>query len=407
VSRERAKGVNPVNSLFESLRLGMFVSCLQVVPPRLRNRATVFAAIILFTIQVCPVQQAYSQTAHFSGTQAVNMGAVNVGITGSISLRFTFDSGGPIEVPGVVTQGATGLDFTDAGTGTCTTNGTSHSYGAGDTCTVDVIFTPKYPGARYGAAVLRDNSGNVIATGYVQGTGVGSQVSFPPGAQSMLSLSGFTSPWAVAVDSAGNLYIANAVVGYDYPDNAVVKETWNGSGYTASKIATGLGFPTGLAIDGAGNVYIADQDSFTVYKETPSPNGTYTQSVVDDTLGTVAGIAVDSAGNVYVGRGGIGVEKETLSGGTYTRSEIEAIGVDATGNLYIADGSSRGIRKETPSGSGYTESFIADGQDVYGMTLDSLGNIYFPDRSQIQKLTLNGGGYEQTTAATLTNGLLP
>ena len=191
----------------------------------------------------------------------------------------------------------------------------------------------------------------------------------------------------------------------DYPDNAIVKETWNGSGYTASTIATGLGFPTGLAIDGAGNVYIADMDSFTVYKETPSPDGTYIQSIVDDTLGAVWTIAVDGAGNVYVGRGGIGVEKETLSGNTYTRSEIfytfyaDAIGVDAEGNLYIADGSGSGIRKETPSGNGYTESIIASGQDVSRMALDSLGNIYYLDNGQIQKLTLNGGGYQQTTAA--------
>jgi hypothetical protein len=146
-------------------------------------------------------------------------------------------------------------------------------------------------------------------------------------------------------------------------------------------------------------------DSFTVYKETPSTDGTYIQSIVDDTLGAVWTIAVDGAGNVYVGRGGIGVEKEILSGNTYTRSEIfytfyaDDIGVDAEGNLYIADGSGSGIRKETPSGNGYTESIIASGQDVSRMALDSLGNIYYLDNGQIQKLTPNGGGYQQTTAA--------
>jgi hypothetical protein len=48
----------------------------------------------------------------------------------------------------VLTQGATDLDFADAGTGSCTTNGTSHVYNTGDSCTVDVTFTPKYPGQR-------------------------------------------------------------------------------------------------------------------------------------------------------------------------------------------------------------------------------------------------------------------
>ena len=128
------------------------------------------------------------------------------------------------------------------------------------------------------------------------------------------------------------------------PLNSVVKETWNGNGYTQSTVATGFGYPTGLAIDGAGNIYIADQDGLTVFKETPAANGAYIQSIVDDTLGTVSGIAVDSAGNVYVGRGGIGVEKETLSGDSYIRNEIfytfyaSSIAVDASGNLVFATG---------------------------------------------------------------------
>ena len=45
----------------------------------------------------------------------------------------------------MLTQGATGLDFADAGTGTCDTNGTGHTYNAADTCTVNVVFTPNMP----------------------------------------------------------------------------------------------------------------------------------------------------------------------------------------------------------------------------------------------------------------------
>lgn len=402
-------------------RLGVIWST--ILPDPQRDRKALALVILLALGVYAASNQGHAQTAHVTANRtapsaqsvsqphplaAADFGSVNVGVGSSpITVTFTFDSAATIAAPSVVTQGAAGLDFADAGTGTCTTNGTTHTYSAGDTCTVDVTFTPKNPGTRYGAAVLRDNSGNVIATGYVQGTGIGSQVSFSPGMQSMLSLSGFTSPFAVAADSAGNLYIANAVLAYD-PQNAVVKETWNGSGYKASTIATGLGWPSGLAVDGAGNVYIADQDNFTVYKETLALDGTYAQSIVDDTLGTVGGIAVDGSGNVYVGRGAIGVEKETLSGSTYTRSEIfyfatDAIAVDGAGNLYLDDLSHARVVKETPSGAGYTESIIASGFELLRFAMDTLGNIYFPNGSQIQKLTRTGGGYQQSTIVSAPN----
>lgn len=85
---------------------------------------------------------------------------------------FTFDKGGTIGKPAVLTKGVANLDFTDAGTGTCTTNGPNYAYKAGDTCSVDVQFAPTATGTRYGTVQLLDNSGNVLATASVQGSGV-------------------------------------------------------------------------------------------------------------------------------------------------------------------------------------------------------------------------------------------
>jgi sugar lactone lactonase YvrE len=333
-----------------------------------------------------------------------NLATTAVGQPGApLSMVFAFDAAGSIGTPAVVTQGIAKLDYADAGTGTCTTNGSSHSYAPGDSCTVDVTFTPKMPGARYGAAMLTSGAGGVIATGYLQGVGLGPQVNFPAGVQSSLTLPNTTGLYALAVDAAENLYITKAIVAYD-PDNAVLKETWNGSGYTESVIATGLGYPTGIAVDGAGNVYIADQDNYTVYKETPY-NGGYSQSIVDNTLGTVGGIAVDGSGNVYIARGGIGIEKETLSNGTYARSEIfytffaSTIAVDVAGNLYFADGSDSKLLKETPSGNGYVESTIISGYDPFRFAVDSVGNVFFNNGAVIFKETPSGGGYVQSIAA--------
>ena len=69
----------------------------------------------------------------------VSFPSINVGSSESATLTFTIWSGGAIGTPVVLTQGATGLDFTDAGTGTCTTiNGAGNPYNNNATCTVNV-----------------------------------------------------------------------------------------------------------------------------------------------------------------------------------------------------------------------------------------------------------------------------
>ena len=72
-------------------------------------------------------------------TGAVNFGTVAIGhSSAAIPLTFTFDSSGTIGSPVAWTQGAAGLDFAVADTGSCKA-GTSYS--AGNTCAVDVTFT--------------------------------------------------------------------------------------------------------------------------------------------------------------------------------------------------------------------------------------------------------------------------
>ena len=131
---------------------------------------------------------------------SVNFGAVGLGVvTPPMSLNFVFDASGTLaSAPTVVTQGAANLDFADAGTGSCDTNGTSHQYNKGNTCTVNATFTPARPGPRYGAAILVDNFGNSII-GNLQGTGVGPQANFLPGSQG--TLGSFFAPYGAAVDS--------------------------------------------------------------------------------------------------------------------------------------------------------------------------------------------------------------
>ena len=63
---------------------------------------------------------------------------------------------------------------------------------------------------RYGAVLLEDASGNVLATAYLSGTGTGAQVLFPPGTQTMLTPDLYTYwPEGLAVDSQSNLFFVD------------------------------------------------------------------------------------------------------------------------------------------------------------------------------------------------------
>jgi len=369
--------------------------------------------------------------------QAGDFGTVNVGSTSptSIPMTLTFGTAETLGSIAVVTQGATGLDFTNAGGGSCAV-GTA--YAAGITCTVNVSFTPKFAGTRYGAAKLLDGSGNVIATGYVQGTGVGPQVTFLPGNQSVIAdyaTNGLDTPVGVAVDGSGNFYISDGNIA-SIGGSGVLKETLSPDGYIQSVVASaannGPGSPEGIAVDGSGNVYIAD-DTFgngQVFKETLTAGG-YTQSVVanaaDNGLVSPESVAVDGSGNVYIadidydnGK----VLKETLSAGGYTQSVVASaagnglsfpygVAVDGSGNVYITDFGNSRLLKETLSAGGYAQSVVANAatnglNEPDEVAVDGNGNVYIADwdNFRVLKETLSAGSYTQTVIANAaTNGL--
>jgi NHL repeat len=157
-----------------------------------------------------------------------NFGSVNVGDNATSAVTLTIPSAVTLGSISVVTQGAPGLDFTNAGTGTCDAGA---SYTASQTCTVEVAFKPTYAGARYGATLLKDGSGDVIATGFVAGVGVGPQIAYglktPIVINPIVDGENLGRPSGVAVDGAGNLYIA------DYENDRVVMVPANGGAATA------------------------------------------------------------------------------------------------------------------------------------------------------------------------------
>jgi len=344
----------------------------------------------------------------------VNFGSVNVGVATppTQTLTFLFDTSGTINAPAVLTQGATGKDFTDAGTGTCTTNGTN-SYAVGDSCTVVVNFVPKAPGTRYGAAELLDSSGGVIATAYLTGAGTGPMVNFSPGVVSTLAVStgNFNFPIGVAVDGSGNIFVA------DYNNNAV-KEILAAGGYTTVNTLANGSFsgPAGVAVDGSGNVFVADSShnavkeilaagGYTTVNTLPVPNGSFNHPT---------GVAVDGSGNVFVGDQSNNAVKEILAAGGYTTVNTLANGnfsgpmgvaVDGSGNVFVADRIHNAVKEILAAGGYTTVNTLANGNfsTPYGVAVDGSGNVFVADsgHSAVKEI-LAVGGY--TTVNTLATG---
>lgn len=366
-----------------------------------------------------------AEAASASAPAATSFGSVPVASSSSSqSLTFTFLTPGVIGTPVVVTEGAPGLDFSDATTGTCDTNGTSYVYSASDTCTVNLIFTPRYPGTRLGAALLEDGSGNVLATAYVYGTGTGPELNFLPGQETSVVTSGngIANPQGLALDGYGNLYIS------DYANHAVYQTTPEG---VTTKILdlTGVGeggTPESLAVDGAGNLYIGDSNNNQVLQAMPSGSGyALNPSPVASELNSSGGVAVDQYGNVYIAdTNNNRILLETLqTNGSYVQTVIVAaatsilgatlntpfdVAVDASGNVYISDTLNNRVIKESYSGSAYTPSLVAGGLDwPTQLIVDGDANVYFANNGHssaanalIYKETPSEGSYIQSIVPT-------
>jgi len=320
-----------------------------------------------------------------------NFGTVNVETTSTaIPMIFVFDSETTLGATAVLAQGVTDLDFTDAGTGSCTA-GTA--YAAGDTCTVDVTFKPAAPGLRKGAAVLYNHLGGPIAIGYVWGVGSGPQAVFP-GAAPATYISGLNVPLGIAVDEAGDLLIANS----QGPN--VLFVALGGSSQT-----TGSGFvmPTAVAVDGAGNIFVADNDA-AVYEIAKTSN-TQTQLSIPG-LTDPEYLSIDGAGNLYITEPSAHtVLKVTPSGAQTTvgtgLSDPRGTTEDGAGNVYIIDYSEGAVITVPPAGP---QSAVYGLGGPTGVAVDAAGNIYVADFGNATLLLITPSGAVSTIDANAFQG---
>ncbi len=216
-------------------------------------------------------------------------------------------------------------------------------------------------------------AGTVGRAGAADGTGTAASFNLPSGA---------------AVDSSGNIYIA------DYGNSVIRKITAAGvvttlagqAGVTGSADGTGTAArflrPTSVAVDTSGNVYVADSGNHVIRKVTsagvvttlagnPTVAGAVDGTGVSAGFNNPRGVAVDGSGNVYVAdTGNNAIRKITSAGavttlaglsGTYgstdgTGSDARfnfpnSVALDSAGNIYVADEINNTIRRVTPSGT--------------------------------------------------------
>jgi sugar lactone lactonase YvrE len=227
------------------------------------------------------------------------------------------------------------------------------------------------------------------------------------------------NPQGVAVDTAGSLFIAdtfNNRVRKVTPDGIINTVAGNGargfSGDGGLAASAQLNGPTGVAVDSAGNLFIADQQNHRIRKVTPA--GIISTVAGDgNTWAFPFGVAVDAAGNLFIANS-FNVLKATPNGilNPVTRRETSGsrlnasafvispagVAVDAAGNLFIASGVIDCIQKMTPDGiisiiaGCVMSSEISKPIVTTGVAIDSAGNVFFADldHDRIQKITSNG-----------------
>ncbi len=178
------------------------------------------------------------------------------------------------------------------------------------------------------------------------------------------------SPLAIAADANGNYYAI------EHGIQSVIEVSGSGR---LTLLGAGISSPSALYVTPAGDVYVSDSVTGAIDEITPAGTMTTATTALDPSAGPITDIAVASSGEIwFVQQQSTTTLYQSTNGGTPTASTIPpgSLGADASGNVYNSTGGT--VFKIAPNGT-YTNLSPPPSLGVYGwgsIHVDANGDLF-------------------------------
>ncbi|HEY1922433.1 MAG TPA: hypothetical protein VGG44_06680, partial [Tepidisphaeraceae bacterium] len=305
------------------------------------------------------------------------LGASPTGTAATAATATIFDSAAactPTLAVSVTEFGKSTSEFTASADATCSTafGGSNGVFSAGpltakgiSAFTVTANFIPAAVGERTATLAISDSANSASGTATVTGVGQGALTDLDPGVWTSYT-SGFTTPYSVSVDAAGDMAIA------DFAGAVYWIPAGSPAGTKPTSIGSGFAKPAATAFDANGNLYVAD---FTNNNIVEIPN-------VGGTLAPASQVTLIPATATFAGK---------------ALSEPSGLGFGPDGTLYIADFGNSRLVSWNPN-NGQSAIPVTGLKSPWGVAVDSANDIFIADTGNGNVLVTWASGATSTLA---------